>query len=154
MKGDALDNKPEFIKGGELDIPLIMERFIRTQEHIRNLNDEEAERRFIEDEGREKFLTYLSPIINGVGTFSVEERNRDRKRMDVVVHYRGKRYIIELKIWHGDRYNEKGEQQILDYLDSYGLDTGYLLSFNFNKGKKTGVEEVRIGGKTVFEGIV
>ncbi|MBQ9437888.1 MAG: 9-O-acetyl-N-acetylneuraminate esterase, partial [Lachnospiraceae bacterium] len=61
---------------------------------------------------------------------------------------------IELKIWHGDRYNAKGEQQILDYLDSYGLDTGYLLSFNFNKTKKIGVEEVHIGGKTIFEGVV
>ena len=154
MRGDALDNKPEFIKGGELDIPLIMERFIKTQEYIRNLKDEEAERRFIEEEGREKFLTYLSPIINGVGTFSVEERNRDRRRMDVVIHYRGRRYIIGLKIWHGDRYNAKGEQQILDYLDSYGLDTGYLLSFSFNKTKAPGVEEVHIGDKTIFEGIV
>ena len=154
MRGAALDDRPEFIKGGELNIPLIMERFIRTQEYIRNLNDEEAEKRFIEDEGREKFLTYLSPIINGVGTFSVEERNRDRRRMDVVIHYRGKRYIIELKIWHGDRYNSKGEKQILDYLDSYGLDVGYLLSFNFNKTKKSGVEKVHIGVKTIYEGIV
>ena len=154
MRGDALDNKPEFIKGGELNVPLIMERFIKTQAYIRNLNDEEAEKRFIEDEGREKFLTYLSPIINGVGTFSVEEQTRDRRRMDVVIHYRGKRYIIELKIWRGDRYNAKGEQQIADYLDSYGLDTGYLLSFNFNKTKEPGVEEVHIGGKTIYEGIV
>ena len=154
MRGDALDNKPEFIKGGELDIPLIMERFIKTQEYIRDLNDEEAEKKFIEEEGREKFLTYLSPIINGVGTFSVEERNRDRRRMDVVIHYRGKRYIIELKIWHGDRYNAKGEKQIMDYLDSYGLDTGYLLSFNFNKTKESGVEEVHIGNKIIYEGIV
>ena len=154
MRGDALDNKPEFIKGGELNVPLIMERFIKTQEYIRNLNDEEAEKRFIEDEGREKFLTYLSPIINGVGTFSVEERNRDRRRMDVVIHYRGKRYIIELKIWHGDRYNAKGEKQIMDYLDSYGLDTGYLLSFSFNKMKEPGVEEIHIGDKTIYEGIV
>ena len=154
LRGDAIDNKPEFIKNGELDIPLIMERFIMTQEYIRNLSDEEAEKRFIEDEGREKFLTYLSPIINGVGTFGVEEQNRDRRRMDVVIHYRGKRYIIEMKIWHGDRYNAKGEKQIIDYLDSYGLDTGYLLSFSFNKTKQTGVKELHIGGKTVYEGIV
>ena len=154
MRGDALDNKPEFIKGGKLNVPLIMERFIKTQAYIRNLNDEEAEKRFIEDEGREKFLTYLSPIINGVGTFSVEERNRDRRRMDVVIHYRGKRYIIELKIWHGDRYNAKGEKQIMDYLGSYGLDTGYLLSFSFNKTKEPGVEEIRIGDKIIYEGIV
>ena len=94
LRGDALDNKPGFIKDGELDIPLIMSRFIETQKYIRNINDEEAEKRFLEEEGREKFLTYLSPIINGVGTFSIEEHTRDRKRMDVVIHYLGRRYII------------------------------------------------------------
>ena len=154
MRGDALDYKPDFIKDGMLDIPLIMERFIETQKYIRNLNDEEAEKRFIEEEGREKFLTFLSPIINGVGTFSIEEQTRNRKRMDVVVHYLGRRYIIELKIWRGDRYNEKGEQQIIDYLDYFGLTTGYMLSFSFNKNKTPGVEMVQIGEKTLYEGIV
>ncbi|SFB71684.1 AAA-like domain-containing protein [Butyrivibrio sp. YAB3001] len=154
MRGDALDHKPEFIKNGELNVPLIMERFIETQKYIRNLNDEQAEKKFIEEEGREKFLTYLSPIINGVGTFSIEEQTRNRKRMDIVIHYNGKRYIIELKIWHGERYNEEGEKQVLGYLDYFGLSTGYMLSFNFNKNKKTGVEEIHIGDKLLFEGIV
>jgi hypothetical protein len=154
VRGDALDNKPEFIKGGELNIPLIMKRFIETQKYIRDLNDDEAERRFIEEEGREKFLTYLSPIINGVGTFSIEEQTRNRKRMDVVIHYNGKRYIIELKIWHGERYNEKGEKQISEYLDRFDLTVGYMLSFSFNRNKEPGVKEVKVGDKLLYEGIV
>ena len=72
--------------------------------------------------------------------------------MDVEIHYLGKRYIIELIIWHGERYNRKGEQQIIDYLDYFGLQTGYMLSFNFNKKKKTGVERIRIGDKVLYEG--
>ena len=154
LRGDALDHKPEFIKGGELNVPLIMERFIETQKFIRNLNDEKAEKRFLEEEGREKFLTYLSPIINGVGTFSVEEQTRDRKRTDVVIHYCGKRYIIEMKIWHGESRNEEGEKQIVGYLDRFGLKTGYMLSFSFNKNKEPGVHEVRIGDKLLYEGVV
>ena len=74
--------------------------------------------------------------------------------MDVVIHYNGKRYIIELKIWHGDRYNQKGERQIMGYLEHFGLSQGYLLSFNFNKKKKPGLEIVHIGDKTIYEGIV
>ncbi len=154
LNGNALDNKPDFIKGGMLNVPLIMERFIETQKYIRDINDELAEKKFIEEEGREKFLTYLSPIINGVGTYSIEEQTRDRKRMDVVIHYLGRRYVIELKIWHGDRYNEKGEKQITEYLDRYGLEEGYMLSFNFNKKKTIGVTEVHIGEKTLYEGII
>jgi hypothetical protein len=131
-----------------------MERFIETQKYIRNLNDPEAERRFLEEEGREKFLTYLSPIINGTGTYSIEEQTRNRKRMDVVIHYRGRRYIIELKIWHGDRYNADGEKQISEYLDFFGLTTGYMLSFNFNKNKQPGVKRMQIGDKILYEGTV
>ena len=154
LRGNALDNKPEFIKGGKLDVPLIMKRFIETQRIIRKLDDEEAERKFIEEEGREKFLTYLSPIINGVGTFSVEEQTRDRKRMDVVIHYGGMRYIIELKIWHGESRNKEGEKQILGYMNHFDLKTGYMLSFNFNKNKEPGVHEVHIGDKLLYEGVV
>ncbi len=74
--------------------------------------------------------------------------------MDVIIHYLGRRYIIELKIWHGDRYNEKGEKQISDYLDCFGITTGYMLSFNFNKNKKPGMERVAVGDKVLYEGTV
>ena len=99
-------------------------------------------------------LTYLSPIINGVGTFSVEEQTRDRRRMDVVIHTPGKRYMIELKIWHGASRNQDGERQIIGYMERFGLTVGYMLSFNFNKNKKPGVYPVRIGEKLLYEGIV
>ena len=154
VRADAVEHKPEFIKDGILDVALIMERFIKSQKTIRNIFDENAEKRFIEEEGREKFLTYLSPILNGVGTFSIEEQTRNGRRMDVVIHYNGRRYIIELKIWHGDRYNENGEKQICDYLDYFGLNTGYMLSFSFNRNKEPGVRRVEIGDKVLFEGVV
>ena len=154
LRGNAIDNKPELIKNGELDIRLIMSRFIETQKSIRNMRDEEAEKKFLEEEGREKFLTYLSPIINGVGTFSIESQTRDRKQMDVMIHYLGKRYIVEMKIWHGAKYNAKGEEQVIAYLDRYGLSTGYMLSFSFNRNKTPGVHDVRFGEKLLIEGIV
>ena len=60
-------------------------------------------------------------------------------------------YIIELKIWRGERYNAEGEKQIIDYLDHFNLTTGYMLSFNFNQKKKQGIERVQIGDKVLFE---
>ena len=138
-----------FIEDGRLNVPKIMEHFIASQKIIRGADQE----KFVEDEGRERFLTYLSPIINGTGTYSIEEQTRDRRRMDVVIHYLGRRYVIELKIWHGERYNERGERQLRDYLDYFGLDTGYMLSFNFNQTKETGVKRLKIGNKVLYEGI-
>lgn len=151
LKQLAAANKSVFVEeDGWLDVRTIMEHFIL--EHNR-IHGEDSEK-FLEEEGRERFLTYLSPIINGTGTYSIEEQTRDHSRMDVVIHYLGRRYILELKVWHGERYNEKGEQQILRYLDYWKLDTGYMLSFNFNKNKETGVRPVRIGDRLLYEGIV
>ena len=54
----------------------------------------------------------------------------------------------------GERYNAEGEKQICDYLDHFGLSTGYMLSFNFNKKKETGVKQVQVGDKLLYEGTV
>lgn len=61
----------------------------------------------------------------------MEAETRDERRTDVIVDYRGRQYIIEMKIYHGNAYNERGEQQLADYLDAYHLSKGYMLSFNF-----------------------
>ena len=42
----------------------------------------------------------------------------------------------------------------MEYLDYYHLERGYLLSFNFNKKKQTGVKEIHINEKTLFEVVV
>ena len=154
MRQAALENKSQFTRDDILNVPLIMERFIKAQNQIRDMDDENARKKFIEDVGREMFLTYLSPILNGTGTYSVEDRNAKKGRMDVVVHYNGQRYIIELKIWRGERYNEEGEKQINRYLDAYDLKVGYMLSFNFNKTKEPGVNQIHYGDKLLYEGIV
>ena len=151
LKQIASDTKSIFVEtDGSLNIPKIMEHFIKEHNRIHGDNTE----KFLESEGRERFITYVSAIINGTGTYSIEEQTRDQRRMDLVIHYHGKRYIIELKIWRGERYNSEGEQQIIDYLNYWGLNTGYMLSFNFNKNKQTGVKQVRIGEKILYEGIV
>ena len=131
-------------------MPLILEHFIDTQKRVHGDTDD----RFLEEEGRERFLTYIAPIINGTGTYSIEEQTRNKLRMDVVIHYLGKRYVVELKIWRGTRYNEDGEKQIMEYLDYFDLSTGYMVSFNFNKKKESGVKRVIIGDKLLFEATV
>ena len=151
LKQMAAADKNIFInEDGTLNVKTILEHFIPSHNMIHKGETD----KFLEQEGRERFLTYLSPIINGTGTYSIEEQTRDHKRMDVVIHYRGKRYVIEMKIWHGAKYNSDGEKQVLGYLDYFGLDTGYMLSFSFNKNKEPGVKDVQFGDKLLIEGIV
>jgi hypothetical protein len=97
---------------------------------------------------------YLKLIINDTGNYYIEAQTRDQTRTDVIVDYLGQQYIIELKIWRGPRYNAEGEKQISEYLDYFGLTTGYMLSFNFNKNKKTGMNQVQVGDKLLYEVVV
>ncbi len=139
-----------FIKSNMLDMELVLKKFVEYFTEICSQKDG----KFIEKYGRKIFLLYLKPIINGTGNYYIEAQTRDERRTDVIVDYRGEQFIIELKIWHGNEYNERGEEQLADYLEYYHKDKGYLLSFNFNKNKKTGVRGIRVGNKTIIEAVV
>lgn len=57
----AAASKSAFVmEDGWLGVPNIMERFIRDHNRIHGIDSE----RFLELEGRERFLTYLSPIMS------------------------------------------------------------------------------------------
>ena len=85
---------------------------------------------------------------------AIEARTRNDEQTDMIIDYLGQQYIIEMKIWHGNAYNERGEKQLSDYLEYYHVDKGYMLSFNFNKNKKIGVKEVVLGEKLLIEAVV
>ena len=140
--------KNQFVSDGKLNMRLILKKFIETYTQVIGPLRE----RFKEKDGREQFLLYLKPIINGTGNYYIEAQTRDQTRTDVIVDYLGQQYIIELKIWRGERYNAEGEKQISEYLDYWNLTTGYMLSFNFNKKKEQGVKQVHIGDKLLYEG--
>lgn len=146
----SLEDKNQFIAGGHLNMRLILEKFVV---HFNDLF-QDSDEAFLEDEGRKYFLLYLRPIINGTGNYYIESRTRGLRRTDVIVDYRGEQYVIEMKIWHGEEYNNRGEKQLVQYLDDYNQSKGYMVSFNFNKKKKTGVHEIVVGDKTLIEAVV
>lgn len=146
----ASQDKSQFIRGGFLDMKLILAKFV---EHFDSIYGDSAEE-FDEEEGRRRFLLYLRPIINGTGNYYIEAETRNARRMDVVVDYHGEQFIIELKVWRGNAYNERGEQQLSDYLDYFRLKRGYMLSYNFNKKKEIGVKEIHIGDRVLVEAVV
>ena len=144
-------DKNQFIRDGRLDMRHLLERFVV---HFNEIYRPQKDDKFVEDNGRKIFLTYLCPIINGIGNYYCEAQTRDLTRTDVVVDYLGQQYVVELKIWRGNSYNERGEQQLADYLEFYHLQTGYLVSFCFNKEKQSGVHDVVVGDKQIVEAVV
>ncbi|MCM1271695.1 MAG: ATP-binding protein, partial [Ruminococcus flavefaciens] len=104
---EGVNDKSQFIIGNQLNMELILEKFIL---HFNDIYGSQPDK-FKEDDGRKLFLLYLKPIINGTGNYYIESQTRDQRRTDVIVDYLGKQYIIELNIWHGDEYNTQGEKQ-------------------------------------------
>ena len=140
-----------YVQNGKLNMEHVVTRF-------RDLMREEyrdSTEPFLEKEGRLLFLTFLKPIINGTGFYYVEPQTRDNRRMDLVVTYGQQEFIIELKIWRGEKYEENGRDQLSSYLATRGMDEGYLVTFDFSKNKKdTEPQWIEWNGKRIFEVIV
>jgi len=147
----SYDYRANFIDdNGDLKLELVLEKFQLLMKQEYRQSDE----KFIEKEGRLLFLCFIRPIINGTGFYYVEPRTRQDNRMDIVITYNKKQYIIELKIWRGKIKEEKGLDQLSKYLDSHNEQQGYLVLFNFNKGKKYTREWIDVEGKKVYEVMV
>ena len=121
----------QFVENGALD----MERALQKFQEVMKAEYRNEDVSFIEQQGRLLFLCFMKPIINGKGNYYVEPETRDNTRMDVVISYGGCEYIVELKIWRGEQYRQKGLRQLEEYLDSRNSKKGYLISFSFNKDK-------------------
>ncbi|MCQ2974144.1 MAG: AAA-like domain-containing protein [Bacteroidales bacterium] len=144
-------NKNTYIHNGILDMPLIITRFkdLMYQEYRQRDNQ------FIEKQCRLLFLCFLKPIINGTGFYYVEPETRDNSKMDLVVTYGGQEFVIELKVWHGDKYETDGKEQLAEYLNTRNLKEGYLVSFSFLKEKDVSKAEwITEGDKKIFEAII
>lgn len=146
----APDEKDQFFVDGRLDMDLVLHKFVL---HYTELFGDSNEK-FLEDNGRCIFLLYLKPIINGTGNYYIEARTRTNRRTDVIIDIRGEQHVIELKLWRGMEYNRRGEEQLIDYLDTYHLRRGYMVSFNFNKKKQVGVNRIVLGDKVLIEAVV
>jgi hypothetical protein len=150
MYDAGLRDKNRFVDNGHLNMRFVLERFVETFNYIYGDQNE----KFIEEVGRKYFMLFLKPIINGMGNCYVEARTRNMKRTDIIVDYKGEQFIVELKIWKGDKYNSEGEKQIAEYIEFYHLKKGYMLTFNFNQNKKIGVNEVMYGDIVIVEAVV
>ena len=137
-----------YVRNGRLDMELVITRFAE----LMHEEYRESTVPFLEREGRLLFLTFLKPIINGTGFYYVEPQTRDNRRMDLVVTYGSEEFIIELKIWRGEKYEEQGRDQLASYLMTRGASEGYLVTFDFSKKREvTEPRWIENKGKRIFE---
>lgn len=137
---------PGFFSEGQFNLRMVLSKF---QEFMKE-NYAQKDAQFLEREGRLLFLSFLRPILNGKGFDFKEPVTGDERRMDIVITYQNRRYVVELKRWRGEAYHQQGLRQLSDYLDTYGLREGYLLIFDFRKEKSYRTEDIAFQDKEIF----
>lgn len=71
-------------------------------------------------------------LVSAVCKCLSEELPREEGQKDAALWSKrsGEQFIVELKLWRGNEYNERGQRQLIDYLEFYDKDKGYMLGFN------------------------
>ena len=141
----------EIIQNDKFNMQVCLEKFAKY--YLQHFSKKDG--KFIEREGRFFFLFFLNSLLNGRGFAHAESAFTDDKRMDVVVNYLDQQFIVELKIWYGEKRHENAFKQLLGYMDKMSLNEGYLLTFDFRKKKELKQEWTSVsGGKKIFSIIV
>jgi energy-coupling factor transporter ATP-binding protein EcfA2 len=142
--------RSQFTETGRLDMELVLRKF----REFMHSEYREEDGKFIEKNGRLLFLAYLKPIINGKGCYWVEPETRENKRMDLAVTYADDAFLIELKIWHGKEYEQKGLLQLAGYLAAQSERKGYLVTFGLGQKKDSEPEWIRVEENDIFSVVV
>lgn len=143
------------MEDGSLNMNTVLEKF----QDLMKAEYRKEDGTFLEKQGRLLFLSFLKPIINGVGHYVVEPQTRSNTRMDMVVFYGNKEYIIELKCWYGPKKHQEGMEQLLEYMQSRGQKKGWMLTFCFLESREKRMEEYTrsmecVGDKEIYSVLV
>jgi len=146
-------SKNEIIKENIFDMELCLTKFKKHYAAIYTDKD----LKFLEKDGKLIFLTYLMPLINGVGFYHFESETRDHGKIDLVIDYLKQQFILEMKIWYGDSHHENAYEQLANYLKTKNIDCGYLLTFDFRKTGDNSFSDskwIEWNGKKIFDVVV
>jgi Holliday junction resolvase len=97
-------------------------------------------------------MAFLQRVINGGGQI-IREMAAGTGRLDLCLIYEDKKYPIELKIRHGEKYLDEGLEQTARYMDTCGCSEGWLVVFdrrqNIKWQDKIYVKKETVNGKTI-----
>ena len=90
--------------------------------------------------GQHLLYAYLDHFVRVVGADMFLEVRTGRGRMDLLVLHNQRKYIVETKIWEGDRSYQAGKRQLAAYLKLEGVTEGYYVVFDHRQNPEPRVE--------------
>lgn len=138
---------------GDIEMTLLLDNFSNfiARAGFRVLQVPETPQEFI---GQHLLLAYLDQFVQIIGGMMYLEVPTGRGRMDLVIFYNTHKYIVETKIWEGDRRYQEGKRQLGAYLKLEEATEGYYVVFDYRQTLEQRVEVEMIDDVTIRSYVV
>ena len=104
--------------------------------------------------GQSLLYAYLDHFIRTIRADMFLEVQTGRGRIDLLILYNSQKYIVETKIWEGEKYYQAGKKQLMAYLKSEKVDEGYYVVFDHRAKPESRVETETLEGITIKSYII
>ena len=94
---------------------------------FRILNVSDTPQEFV---GQDLLYAYLDQFVSIVRGVMYLEVQTGRGRIDLIIFHNGRKYIVETKIWEGEKRYHAGKKQLLKYLKIEQALEGYYIVFD------------------------
>ena len=133
---------------GQIQMERLMDNFrdFIARVGFRILQVPETPQEFI---GQHLLFAYLDQFVSSVNGAMYIEVPTGRGRMDLLILHRGRKYIVETKIWRSDRSYAQGKQQLAAYLSTEDVAEGYYIVFDHREVPEPRTETETIDGLTI-----
>ena len=99
--------------------------------------------------GQYLLSAYLDQFVRTIGGTMFLEVPTGRGRMDLLITFKQRKYIVETKIWEGQHRYNAGKQQLAAYLKLEGSLEGYYVVFDHRREPDPRVETEAIDGVSI-----
>ena len=99
--------------------------------------------------GQYLLFAYLDQFVRLVQGRMYLEVHAGRGRMDLLILHNSQKYIVETKIWEGERSYAAGKKQLAAYMQLEEATEGYYVVFNHRKNPISRTETETLAGLTI-----
>ncbi len=99
--------------------------------------------------GQHLLFSYLDAFVRQIHGFMYLEVRSGRGRMDLIILHQQVKYIVETKIWEGNKRYQAGKRQLAKYLKLEKVQEGYYIVFDHSLKPQATAEEETLEGKAI-----
>ncbi len=99
--------------------------------------------------GQYLLYAYINEFVKVIRATMHLEVPTGRGRADLIISYKGKKYIVETKVWRSNYRYQTGKRQLATYLKSEGETQGYYVVFDHRNKPQPLIETDIVDGCTI-----